>query len=166
MDKILVARNCHKAVINGATVCNADISWIMPDIKNETSNNFGIYGAINPKDLENQLKLNDYKAFILTSPTYEGINSDIEAISKICKQYNTYLIVDEAHGSLYNFSSSFPKLQFNKGQIFRLIHFIKMQALLINAPCCTFQKMLKILILILFKKRLIYSTQQAQATPL
>ena len=118
MDKILVARNCHRAVINGATVCNADIDWIMPDIKNEISNNFGIYGAINPKDLENQLKLNDYKAFILTSPTYEGINSDIEAISKICKQYNTYLIVDEAHGSLYNFSSSFPKTAIQQGADF------------------------------------------------
>ena len=42
MDKILVARNCHKSVINGAVICNADINWIMPDIKNEASNNFGI----------------------------------------------------------------------------------------------------------------------------
>lgn len=118
MDKILIARNCHKSVVNGAILCNADVDWILPDTKNEISENFGIYGAINPKELECQLKLNDYRAFIMTSPTYEGITSDIEAISKVCKQYNTYLIVDEAHGSLYNFSSAFPKTAIEQGADF------------------------------------------------
>ncbi|MDO5437039.1 MAG: aminotransferase class V-fold PLP-dependent enzyme [bacterium] len=117
-DRILLARNCHKSVLNGAVLCNAEVDWILPDSKSEVSLNWGVYGAIDPSALENQLKLNDYRAFIMTSPTYEGIYSDIEAISKICRQYNTYLIVDEAHGSLYNFSESFPKTAIESGADF------------------------------------------------
>ncbi len=117
-DKILVARNCHRSVVSGAILCNADIDWILPDSKGEISNNFGIYGKIDPEILEFQLKLNDYRAFIMTSPTYEGIISDIEKIAKICKQYNTYLIVDEAHGSLFNFSSAFPESAIKLGADF------------------------------------------------
>ncbi len=113
-DKILVARNCHKSVYNGAVITNCDVDWILP----ETIPSWGIYGAIDPCNLENQLKLNDYRAFIMTSPTYEGIYSNIEEIAKICKQYNTYLIVDEAHGSLLNFSSSFPKTALESGADF------------------------------------------------
>ncbi len=114
-DRILIARNCHKSVLNGAVLCNADVDWILPDTTSDISAQWGIYGEINPKTLENQLKLNDYRALIITSPTYEGITSDIEAISMVCKQYNTYLIVDEAHGSLFNFSDSFPKTAIEQG---------------------------------------------------
>lgn len=117
-DKILIARNCHKSVLNGAVLCNADVDWFLPSSNSDASLNWGVYGAIEPKDVENSLKLNDYRAFIITSPTYEGITSDIEEISRICKQYNTYLIVDEAHGSLFNFSDSFPKTAIEQGADF------------------------------------------------
>ena len=117
-DRILIARNCHKSVYNGAVITNAEVDWIMPDTKSEISNEFGVYGGIDPVQLENQLKLNDYRAFIMTNPTYEGVCSDIETIAKICKQYNTYLIVDEAHGSLFNFSDSFPKSAIQSGADF------------------------------------------------
>ncbi len=115
-DKILIARNCHKSVVQGAIICHAEVDWIMPEENYE----WGLYGAINLEVLKNQIKLNDYKALIITSPTYEGIVSDIEEISKICKQYNTYLIVDEAHGSLFNFSDSFPDSAISKGADFSI----------------------------------------------
>ncbi len=113
-DKILAARNCHKAVYNGAVLAGAEIDWLIPNENSE----WGIYGEIGPKELENALKMNDYKMFIMVSPTYEGINSDIEAISKICKQYKTLLFTDEAHGALYNFSSLFPKTAIQQGADF------------------------------------------------
>ena len=99
-DRILVARNCHKSVINGTILAKCNIDWIMP----EYDEIFGIYKEINPKNLENILKYTDYKAFVITSPTYDGIISDIEKIAKICKQYGVILIVDEAHGALLNFT--------------------------------------------------------------
>lgn len=115
-DRVLVARNCHKSVYNGLVVTCARVDWLMPSC-NEY---FGIYGKIEPEDVENNLKLNQYRALIITSPTYEGVNSDIEAISKICKQYGVYLIVDESHGALYNFSDKLPKTAIEQGADFAI----------------------------------------------
>ena len=113
-DRVLVARNCHKSVYNGLVVTCARVDWLMP----EQNEYFGFYGKITPQEVENNLKLNQYRALIITSPTYEGVNSDIEAISKVCKQYGVYLIVDEAHGALYNFSDKLPKTALSQGADF------------------------------------------------
>ena len=110
-DKVLVTRNCHKSVFNGLILTAGYVNWFMP----ETDSDWGIYTHIDPEKLEATLKLDNYKAFILTSPTYEGVNSDISKISEICKKYNTYLIVDEAHGSLYNFNSELADSAMQQG---------------------------------------------------
>lgn len=99
-DKVLVARNCHKSVFNGLVLTMANTSWFMPEINED----WGIYTVIDPNKLEATLKLDNYKVFIMTSPTYEGINSDIRKIASICKKYGVYLLIDEAHGSLNAFS--------------------------------------------------------------
>lgn len=46
---------------------------------------------------------------IVTSPTYEGIVSDIEGISKVCKKHKAAFLVDAAHGAHFGFSEGFPK---------------------------------------------------------
>ena len=70
---------------------------------------YSIWGEITPEDVKNQLETNpDIKLVWITSPTYEGIVSDIKSISNICKSYNIPLIVDEAHGCLWNFSPKLP----------------------------------------------------------
>ncbi len=107
-DKVLVARNCHKSVYSGLVLTGANVDWFMPDTKSEMCSKWGIMGKINPEELKDTFKLNQYKAFIMTSPTYEGIVSDIAEISRICKEYGVLLIVDEAHGALYNFSDLLP----------------------------------------------------------
>ena len=106
-----MARNCHKSVFNGAIVSAAIVDWFMP----ETNDGWGIYTQIDPEKLEKSLKNAKYRAFIMTSPTYEGISSDIEKISQICKKNNVYLIVDEAHGTLHNFSDKLPKPAIKQG---------------------------------------------------
>ena len=78
-EKVLVARNCHKSVFSGLVLSGASVDWLMPDI----DESWGIYKVIDPKKLEDNLKLNQYKMVIITSPTYEGLNSDIETISRI-----------------------------------------------------------------------------------
>ncbi len=110
-DRVLVARNCHKTIYNGLILTAGFVDWFMTDFDPD----WGIYTSIDTKKLEATLKLNQYKVFIMTSPTYEGVNSDIEEIAKICKRYDTYLLVDEAHGALYNFSESLPKTAIEQG---------------------------------------------------
>ncbi len=110
-DNVLVARNCHKSVFNGLILTGANVDWFMPECDSE----WGIYTQIDPKKLNSILDINNYKAFIMTSPTYEGINSDIEQIAKICKSHKVYLIVDEAHGALNYFSNLLPKSAMQQG---------------------------------------------------
>lgn len=113
-DKVLVARNCHKSVYNALVLTQSSVEWLMPT-KNEE---WGIYGEIDPKTLEDILNLNQYKAFVLTSPTYDGVNSDIGKIAQICRERGVYFVVDEAHGALYNFSDKFPKTAIEQGADF------------------------------------------------
>lgn len=74
----------------------------------ETPERTDILGDISPDKLEraiNTLITDGRKpsAVIITSPTYEGVISDIRAIAEITHRYGIYLIVDEAQGAHLNF---------------------------------------------------------------
>ena len=45
----------------------------------------------------------------LTSPTYDGIVSDVKAIADIVHRYRIPLIVDEAHGAHFGMHPAFPE---------------------------------------------------------
>lgn len=104
-DRVIVARNCHKSVYNAIELLGLRPRYILPEIDEE----FGIFGSINPEEIERLiLKYFDVKLIILTSPTYEGVVSDISAICKIAHKYNVKVFVDEAHGAHFPFSNSVP----------------------------------------------------------
>ncbi len=95
-DKIIMCRNAHKSVYNACIM--GDLSPIMayPDMNSEN----GLILGICPKHLEKLFNEHyDIKAVIITSPTYEGINSDIKALAEITHKHGALLLVDEAHGS-------------------------------------------------------------------
>lgn len=103
-DTVILARNCHRSAYNGLVISGAVPAYVYPDI---CAN--GLIGGISAKSVAQALKKNpSAKAVVITSPTYEGFVSDISAISGICRKYNVPLIVDEAHGSHFNFSRVFP----------------------------------------------------------
>lgn len=104
-DKVIVARNCHKSVFNAIELCGLEAEYILPKQNKE----FGIFESILPEQVENKLKNNNAKLVILTSPTYEGVVSDIKLIADICKKYGAKLFVDEAHGAHFPFSTHFPQ---------------------------------------------------------
>ncbi len=106
MDKILIARNCHKAVYNAVFLRMLESVYIYPEIDEAT----GICLSVNCDEIKKTLeKEQDIKAVVITSPTYEGIVSDIKRISDICHKYGIPLIVDEAHGAHFSFGNCFPK---------------------------------------------------------
>ena len=107
-DKVLVARNCHKSIYNAIELCQLAPEYILPPSVDE-GNSANIYGSISPQSLDYQLDSNpDTKLVIITSPTYEGVCSDIRSISQICKKHGAMLLVDEAHGAHFPFHSAFP----------------------------------------------------------
>ena len=105
-DTLLMSRNSHKAVYNGVYLRELSSQYIYP----EQISKISINGGICPQRIEAALKNDDsIKAVLVTSPTYEGIVSDIKEIADIVHRYNKILIVDEAHGAHFGFHSYFPK---------------------------------------------------------
>ena len=102
---ILMARNCHKAVYHAAYLRNLTTRYLYPVITR-----FGIQGVITPESVEAALREDAMiQAVILTSPTYDGVVSDIRSIAEITHRYQVPLIVDEAHGAHFGFDPYFPE---------------------------------------------------------
>ncbi len=105
-DKVLLARNCHKSVYNAVELCGLDPVYIQPDMIEGTD----IFGSIDPDMLDKKLTEEPcVNLVIITSPTYEGVCSDIESISLICRRHGAKLLADEAHGAHFPFSDAFPE---------------------------------------------------------
>lgn len=104
-DKVLVARNSHKSVYNALEICGLEPEYIVPAVDDE----FGINCSITPLQVEKASVENpNTKLLIITSPTYEGVVSDIKEICRIAHLHNVMVLVDEAHGAHFPFSKSFP----------------------------------------------------------
>ena len=120
-DEVLIGRNCHRSVLTGMIISGAKVNWVIP----KKLNDWAIFGNIEAGDVEEKLKNNrNIKLVWITNPTYEGVVSDIEKISEICRRYKAALIVDEAHGCLWNFSSKLPKtaLEFGADAVVHSLH--------------------------------------------
>lgn len=103
--KLLMARNCHKAVYHGAYLRGLETTYLYPSYEPTC----GLNGRILPADVEKALeKDKDIQAVLITSPTYEGVVSDVKSIAEIAHRYTIPLIVDEAHGAHFSFHGEFP----------------------------------------------------------
>ena len=103
--QILVARNCHKAVYHAIYLRNLKPAYIYPQMDSE----WWINGGIFPDKVERCLAENpEIQAVLITSPTYDGVVSDVKEIAEIAHKYGVPLIVDEAHGAHFHFSNYFP----------------------------------------------------------
>ena len=95
---VIAARNCHKSVFHAIELGNLRVRWLMPD----PDPAFGIHGSIPPRAVANALDAcPDAACVILTSPTYEGVLSDLAAIAELSHRHGLPLLVDEAHGAHY-----------------------------------------------------------------
>ena len=105
-DKILIARNCHISVYNAVALFGLIPVYIIPDTDAAT----GIACSISPAAVETALTVNrDVKLVVVTSPTYEGVVSDVAAIAEAAHKFDIPLIVDSAHGAHFGFSARFPE---------------------------------------------------------
>ncbi len=95
-DKILMARNCHRSVYNAVALFGLRPVYLQPPMEAVT----GIAGSITPERVRAALAEHaDVRLLVLTSPTYDGVISDIAAIAEIAHQKEIPVLVDEAHGA-------------------------------------------------------------------
>ena len=74
-QSVIVGRNSHRSVLTSLIMSGANPVWVMP----EKLDNWGLFGEITPDSIDEALKKNRDAAFVLvTSPSYEGIVSDIQ----------------------------------------------------------------------------------------
>ena len=144
--KLLTARNCHKAVYHAICLNRLEAEYLYPEEITE----FGINGGIRAEDVRKALekdamrcagnsgdvrgKITKIQAVLITSPTYEGLVSDIRAIADAAHEYGIPLIVDEAHGAHLEYADqchSFPKSALEYGAD------IVIQSLHKTLPCFT-----------------------------
>lgn len=111
-DRILMARNCHRSVYHAIYLQELEAVYLYPEVLGELE----VADAIRPEAVEAALKeWPDIAAVIITSPTYEGVVSDIGRIADITHKYGKPLIVDEAHGAHFGFHQAFPENAVRQG---------------------------------------------------
>lgn len=102
--RVLVARNCHKAVYNAIYLRGLKAEYVYP-----VATHYEIQGQIQAADVERKLvEKPDIQAIVITSPTYDGLVSDIRAIADLAHTHGIPLIVDEAHGAHFGLDEAFP----------------------------------------------------------
>ena len=98
--KLLMARNCHKAVYHAAYLRGLETVYLYPSYEPFC----GLNGGISSIDVKKALQENpDTEAVILTSPSYDGVVSDIRKIAELVHSRGIPLLVDEAHGAHFPF---------------------------------------------------------------
>ena len=136
---VLMARNCHKSVYHGV-----ELYGLVPYYLEGETDSLGIYQSIRPKEVEEALRTSALhcenldkepdvegpdnsriKLVVITSPTYEGVVSDISLIADICHRYGAFLLVDEAHGAHFGFDDYFPASAVSLGADFVVQSFHK-----------------------------------------
>ncbi len=97
---VLAGRNAHKSFIYALAKLDCDVEWIYPPSTDSICS-----CIVTAKQIENKLNSLQNKPFAvhITSPDYLGGICDISSISKVCKEYNIPLLVDNAHGSYLKF---------------------------------------------------------------
>ena len=109
-DRVLITRNCHISVYRAVKLFGLKPEYILPEYAEENGVKLPVFGSISPELIEDKLTQKpDISLVVLTSPTYEGVVSDIKSISEICKKHGARLFVDEAHGAHFPFNNAFPE---------------------------------------------------------
>ena len=117
-DKIILPRNVHRSAINALILCGAIPVYVNP----QTDNNLGISLGMKISDLKTAIEKNpDAKAVMVNNPTYYGICSDLKSIVDIAHSHGIKVLVDEAHGTHFYFSSKLPISAMDAGADFASI---------------------------------------------
>ena len=101
---ILMARNSHLSAYHACEIRGVRPVYLLPETDGD-----GLCGPIPPEAVHRALEENEgIDAVLITSPTYEGVLSDIAQIAGIVHSFGLPLIVDEAHGAHLGLTDGFP----------------------------------------------------------
>ncbi len=101
-EAILMARNCHRSVYHAVALLELVPYYLDPPMLRAV----GIYGGISAAQVDQAfIEHPEIKAVVFTSPTYEGVVSDVADIVRVAHAAGAYVIVDEAHGAHFTYDA-------------------------------------------------------------
>lgn len=104
-NSVIVSRSSHKSIMSGIILAGVWPIWIQPTI----DQNLDIIFNSSAAEIEEALnRYPEAKAVFITSPTYNGITTDLFKIAELCHLRGKILLVDEAHGAHLKFHKDLP----------------------------------------------------------
>lgn len=111
-DKIILPRNVHRSVINALVLCGAHPVYVNPEVDKR----LGISLGMSVSQVEKAIKQHpDAVAILINNPTYYGICSDIQRITKLAHANGMKVLADEAHGTHFYFGRRLPACAMSVG---------------------------------------------------
>lgn len=102
---LLMARNSHRSAYHAAGLRNIQVKYLYPSDAGQLN------GPVTPQEVLRVLSMPgcaEPDAIFLTSPTYDGVVSDVASIAQIAHERGIPLIIDEAHGAHFGMHPAFP----------------------------------------------------------
>lgn len=127
--KLIISRNCHRAVYHAAFLNHMELHYVYP----QKLEGYEIAGSVIKEDIRKEiekiLRMNGTDAVqsgikkareliagvVITSPTYDGVVSDIEGIARLVHSFGLPLIVDQAHGAHFGMHPGYPANAVSEG---------------------------------------------------
>ncbi len=111
-DTVFVSSDCHMSVFNALMVIGCNVVVLPVKVDEETL----IPLAITPQDVRKAYEMfPDSKGIVMTRPNYYGVCADLLSISEIVHENKGVVLVDEAHGGHFGFSSKVPESALSLG---------------------------------------------------
>ena len=111
-EKIIMPRNVHRSAINALILCGAVPVYVNPQM-DET---LGISLGMRVKEVEEAIRRHpDAKAVLVNNPTYYGICSNLEEITRLAHEHGMLVLADEAHGTHFYFHEQLPRAAMSVG---------------------------------------------------
>lgn len=104
-DEIILPRNVHRSVINALVLCGAAPIYVNP----QTDARLGISLGMAIGDVKAAIEKHpNAKAVLVNNPTYYGICSNIQEITRLAHEKGMKVLADEAHGTHFYFGERMP----------------------------------------------------------
>jgi arginine/lysine/ornithine decarboxylase len=111
-ESVIISRSSHKSAMAGIIMAGIWPIWIEPKIDQNLDLIFNVtYNQV--KDALD--KYPEAKAVFITSPTYNGVVTELGRIIDLCHRRGKIAIVDEAHGAHLKFNKQLPKSAVDAG---------------------------------------------------